>query len=172
MTSDTTERPIGSTGEELSLALEYHAEFRRQVMGAVPSDVSVDGRWTPLQHGHHIAISHIAVAKTIVRLAERGTRRGRTPDAERVSLLERFVFPYTPFTPPGMEPANDPARDEVEALLEETEHYLRDLDRIATSIESATATLPHPYYGALTPLLWLRFVSVHTAHHLELLARV
>ena len=63
MRSGTTERPIGSAGEELASALEYHAEFRRQVMRDVPTGPSVDGRWTPLQHGHHIAISHIAVAK-------------------------------------------------------------------------------------------------------------
>ncbi len=171
MTNGTIEQPIGSAAEELPLAQEYHTEFRRRVMEASSSAIVSEDRWTPLQHGHHIAISHIAVARTIVRLAHRGTRRGRAPDAERVSLLERFFFPYTPFTPAGMEPADDPARDEVETLLEETAQRLDDLAQLLPEIDGATATLPHPYYGALTPVLWLRFVAVHTVHHLELLSR-
>ena len=101
MTNGTNERPIGTAAEEHALALEFHAEFEGHVLEAASPTETTDERWTPLQHGHHIAISHLAAAKAITRLAGRGSRRGRPPDTERVSLLERFVFPYTPFTPQG-----------------------------------------------------------------------
>jgi len=168
----STPLEIMSPGREVALALEVHDEFATFVLSAAPSTASASegSRWSILQHGHHVATVESDVSQTVSALLDRG-RRGMSPKAERLQWLKEFSFPYTPFTPPGLEPPPDPDRDAVTAALAEARSGIAALSDDAERIGACETTVPHPFYGPLTPLWWVRFIAVHTRHHLELARR-
>ena len=165
----STPLEVMSPEREIALALDVHDEFATFVMSAATSVASASegSRWSILQHAHHVATVESDVAQTIAALLDR-RRPGSSPKPERLQWLKEFRFPYTPFTPPGLEPPANPDRETVTAGLPEARSAISTLSQQTARIGESNTTVPHPFYGPLTPLWWVRFISVHTRHHLEL----
>jgi len=53
-------------------------------------------------------------------------------------------------------------------MLAESRRHLDTLGSQAETIASCRATAPHPIFGHLCPVQWLRFMDVHNRHHLRI----
>ncbi len=72
-----------------------------------------------------------------------------------------------PQAPEGVRPKGGLSLGEVMALLEKARAFL--LEETGRADPGNPATFPHPFFGELTALGWLRAAAYHEAHHLEAL---
>ncbi len=65
-------------------------------------------------------------------------------------------------------PGEQPIADDVRAKLDRVREIVANVkDRLA-NLSSASGRVVHPLLGAFDAVEWLRFSSIHTAHHLEI----
>lgn len=178
--------PIGGAADELALALDWCARFGEvlaEANGTVgrntatgPGDATADAghgdRWSVLQHAEHLARSHAEVVDVIRRLAAADAPEDAPSEGRlRLSWLEELAFPIVEWTPASLEPSPAPDPAAVAEAWTAAVAGLGRLEDDVPRIAGASATAAHPFFGPLTPLLWIRFVAVHTFHHLELARR-
>jgi uncharacterized protein (DUF1330 family) len=70
--------------------------------------------------------------------------------------------------PPGLGVHYPPKLDEIHAELARTREIWDALIARKDEIPASTATFPHPVFGPMGAAEWLRFTTVHTAHHLKI----
>jgi hypothetical protein len=70
--------------------------------------------------------------------------------------------------PPGLGVHYPPKLEEIRAELEKTRAIWDAVIERRDEIPSSTATFPHPVFGPMGAAEWLRFTTVHTAHHLKI----
>jgi hypothetical protein len=76
----------------------------------------------------------------------------------------------------GKSPAAVRGEERSAAQLRETVARIRELlertDDAVAALAGRGPVLPHPYFGGLTPVQTLRFLVVHTDHHLRIVADI
>ncbi|WP_413217322.1 DinB family protein [Thermus oshimai] len=119
-----------------------------------------EGAWTPLMVAEHIALVEDSTARVLRRL-----RRVRLGEALPPPPAVRGEFKDgKPQAPEGVRPKGGLGREEVLALLERARAFL--LEEAAQADPHHPAAFPHPFFGELTALGWLRAAAYHEAHHL------
>lgn len=124
--------------------------------------------WTPSEHLDHSLKVAVAVVRTLLRA---DAQRGR-----RISALGRLIL-FLGWIPRGRGKAPERlsgARASSVELLATLDHHEAQLAQLeASHLASARGPIvPHPYFGGLTPPQALRFVAIHTHHHLKIVADV
>lgn len=119
-----------------------------------------EGAWTPLMVAEHIALVEDSTARVLRRL--RRVRQGEAllpPQAVRGEFKDG-----KPQAPEGVRPQGGLGLEEVLARLERARAFL--LEEAAQADPHHPATFPHPFFGELTALGWVRAAAYHEAHHL------
>ncbi len=62
--------------------------------------------------------------------------------------------------------------DEVRRNVEAARTEVGGLGGLLAEIERARWRIEHPYFGGLTAADWLRFMVIHTRHHLKIIADI
>ncbi|HEX9484731.1 MAG TPA: DinB family protein [Gemmatimonadaceae bacterium] len=137
------------------------------------------GKWSPAEEALHIQNVYAVLLATL-----KGGPGLRSRVSERRALfIQRVMFPL--FLAVGRLPRGFRAPREVSPNLVEAGRLPRanragEIRRLATEFEEAlaaaeasgrTIALRHPYFGLLNGVLSLRFVALHTRHHLRNLPR-
>ncbi len=118
--------------------------------------------WSIYKQLEHILIVNKNISAAILKGKEPEERKARTP-------LSYFVL-TTGFIPRGKAKAPKIAepkslsQSELKSLLEEVKNNFSKLDNLNLSLVVAN----HPYFGGLNSKEWLRFLEVHTNHHLKI----
>lgn len=111
----------------------------------------------------HIALVEASTARVLRRL-----RRMRAGEAlPPVQAVPGEFKDGKPQAPEGVRPKGGLSLEEVLALLDRTRAFL--LEEVAKADPQNPATFPHPFFGELNPLGWLRAAAYHEAHHLKAL---
>jgi len=128
-------------------------------------------RWPITLQLEHIGIVNVRTIKNAIPGALKNLPENRTG---RVSPMAYVVlwFGWIPRgrrkAPEFVQPKNAPLA-EVRASVD---HYAKLLESIApqlSQIESCPGCFKHPILGPFTAAQWLRFVEVHTHHHLKII---
>ncbi len=138
------------------------------VRGRVVPKVSA---WTPVEQIAHVSKANRWVLSSLVAMLVRGKHFG---DGGKPTAIGRFVL-GTGYIPRGIGKAPSAALPDtpikIERLREGLETQIRHLDAIETERKEAvrsTQQFRHPQFGFLTPRQWIRFVHVHTRHHMKI----
>lgn len=70
--------------------------------------------------------------------------------------------------PAGLGVHYPPTLDEIRAELKKTREIWNAVIARKDEIPGSTATFPHPVFGPVNAAEWVRFTTVHTAHHLKI----
>ncbi|GGN00661.1 maleylpyruvate isomerase [Thermus composti] len=122
-----------------------------------------EGAWTPLMVAEHIALVEDSTARVLRRLRRMAAGENLPP----VPVKPGEFKDGKPQAPEGVRPKGGLSLEEVLALLERARAFL--LEEAAKADPQNPATFPHPFFGELNPLGWLRAAAYHEAHHLKAL---
>lgn len=122
------------------------------------------GRGLDPPHGaEHIALVEDSTARVLRRLRRVAAGESLPP----VPFVPGEVRDGKPQAPEGVRPKGGLSLEEVLALLARARAFL--LEEPAQADPQNPATFPHPFFGELNPLGWLRAAAYHEAHHLTAL---
>lgn len=119
--------------------------------------------WNVAQHLEHVSLANIRSLKA-ARLIAGGGGEPREGKAEVMArrILRSGTIPRGADAPDGTQPAESGSIDAARANLATCQELLRE----AAAADLASGTVPHPYLGPLDGMEWVRFVEIHTQHHL------
>ncbi len=122
-----------------------------------------EGAWTPLMVAEHVALVEESTARVLRRLR----RVAAGEDLPPVPFVPGEFKEGKPQAPEPVRPQGGLSLEEVLALLERTRGLL--LEEAEKADPHNPATFPHPFFGELTALGWLRAALYHEEHHLKAL---
>ncbi len=129
--------------------------------------------WSVAQHLDHLAQANGLCAAAITQLLESPT----SSSGPGLTLAGRAVL-LTGWIPRGRGVA-PPTTVPSAATLSETRSRLQDAHTAVTAIaerlnelDGARARLGHPALGGFTAFQWLRFIAIHTRHHLKIIEEI
>ncbi len=123
--------------------------------------------WSAAMTAEHLALVEGSVARAIRYLrsvALRGETRQVTVEPGAMSAAGR------PIAPPLVTPKGEMSRQEVLAALDASRAGLLDQVEAGRETIDDPASLPHPFFGPLNGLGWLRMAAFHEPHHMNQIA--
>lgn len=90
------------------------------------------------------------------------------PNAQGTAVMTAGDFPRgVAQAPEAIRPEGKTREDFVKLLSEEKKAW-EDLEKMSDKLTTVKSRSPHPAFGPLSCSDWVRFVAIHTAHHLAL----
>ncbi len=129
--------------------------------------------WSAAAHLYHVATANFGIARMLPRLLDGSLAASESPrNAEGIAMVLGGLLPHGARAPQGLTPPDELDRATVAKRLAGARRAVGHLEPLLGVIASAGIAFDHPYLGPLTPAEWLRFMNVHTVHHLRTCARV
>ena len=131
--------------------------------------------WSPLQQIAHVSKANRWALSTVVAIV---TGRSDIRETGSPKPIGRLVL-RSGVIPRGI--GKSPAAampDEgisLDRLTSELGLQLANIDKIderLDAVKSTRYTFRHPYFGHLNPRQWVRFVRVHTNHHMKIVREI
>ena len=160
------ERNLAAIGRQWPALLAL-CEDEAVFMASAPS---VSG-WNVARQVHHTGLELDLIAREIAHMLahpDQGSGLAPThPFAMRV--LEQGHFPRgSGQAPMDVVPPDTPARNETRRMIQAARAKWAAVTANPDRLAGNTATHPHPILGPFSCALWLRFIPIHTAHHLKI----
>jgi hypothetical protein len=130
--------------------------------------------WAPAQHVHHVATANRAFAGILSAIAAGKAEQAEgEPNRMGKIVLKRGKMPRGQAQVPDAIPRSDQAGrpEAAEALAKSAKRFAA----LAQSLEALAASpgrMEHAYLGSFGAEEWLRFATIHTRHHLEIIEDV
>ena len=130
--------------------------------------------WSAAQHLEHLAKTNGRTFKGLRLLAagKLPAEPGR-PNGWGLLVLHLRRFPRGRVQAPDFaRPADDLSREELERSLARNRDALAALAPYLSALSRLEGRMLHPRLGMLNATQWLRFVRVHSTHHLKIIREV
>ena len=137
--------------------------------------------WNVGSHVEHLLLVNLGVLKMTAELLdgveEPGARGSESNGPAPVVTMKKPTIKTqlalaVGRIPRGRGKAPSPVRpqdrtpDDLRALIAKVRTRFDRLAPQANALAACRATKPHPFFGPMTPTLWLRFNEIHNQHHL------
>lgn len=128
-------------------------------------------KWSVGQHVEHL-LKADTLATSAMLASKRYTSR-RTP----LKLLGRIVL-LTGYIPKGRGKAPEmtlpeqPTKENITRLVEAFKNNLSQIKEGLRELNLAGHYAPHPIFGDLDQVQWLRFLIIHNKHHLKIINEI
>lgn len=133
-----------------------------------------EGQWSPSQVYAHILTADRLSLKAVVRCANgKGQEVSDGPGFAGRLLLMTGHFPKGRKAPSSLA-ERTPHLESIHEASELTDIVLSDLHKayqLNASFKKGQK-MPHPVLGYLNAFEWIRFITIHTRHHLKQLDRI
>ncbi len=136
---------------------------------AVVPEVSA---WSPAHHLHHVALANARIFSDLAKAAETKTKDapGGRINAVGLAILTVGRIPRgRGKAPREVCPPADLTRADIEAARARSRSAFEALEPYLDALPALKARMRHPFFGMLNAPQWLRFVYVHTRHHLAII---
>ncbi len=154
--------------DEMHAILELPLETRDRVVPRISA-------WSPLQQIAHVSKSNRWILTSVVDIV---TGRKTFDTTGSIRPLGRLVL-RSGVIPRGVGKAPSGAKPDeaisADRLTEELEQQLVKIGQIDEHVETAKIsrqTFRHPNFGDLNSRQWIRFVRVHTNHHMKIVREI
>ncbi|NBB75524.1 MAG: DinB family protein [Bacteroidetes bacterium] len=125
--------------------------------------------WSPAQHLYHIWVANgKSLAAALYIAYGRGDADGGPNEIGR-AVLEAASIPRRAMQAPGyVTPPDDLDRDALQDALTRSRSKLDAVGEHLDTLGAAEGRIEHPRMGMLDGPQWLRFVRIHSQHHLTI----
>jgi hypothetical protein len=128
--------------------------------------------WSILEHLDHLTIVNAAIIGRInALLAEPAAASGGMNDLG-VKIFAAGEIPRGLGKSPEFALPKNTSSDDLHACAEEACDAMRKLKIRLSEIETSQSRGAHPVLGTLTACEWLRFMEIHTQHHLKIVREI
>lgn len=155
---------------QLSQQLLALAEDADERLGQRRDHVSA---WSIAQHLDHLAQANTLCAAAISQLLQSpGGAAGPGPTiAGRAVLLTGWIPRGRGVAPPPTVPSAAPT-SEIRSRLRDAHLAVSAIGQRLGELDGARARLSHPALGGFSAFQWLRFIAIHTRHHLKIISDI
>lgn len=164
MTIDRDISAIRRLYDEMGNVLSMDAAVRGRVVPKVSA-------WTPEEQIAHVSKANRWVLSTLVAMLTRGKDFA---EHGRPTAVGRFVL-GTGFIPRGIGKAPSASLPDAPVNIERLREaidiqagHINTIDTMRKETLRLRQQFRHPVFGFLTPRQWMRFVHVHTKHHMKI----
>lgn len=129
-------------------------------------------KWGVAQQTHHCALVLARVALGIENLMANPQAAPGTGNKHPLAdaLLAGGTFPRgVAKSPEPLIPPDSPQANETKTRLSEVRFAWDAIEKRGAAIAASKATFPHPLLGDFNGVQWVRFMGLHTAHHLRII---
>jgi hypothetical protein len=128
--------------------------------------------WSILEHLDHLTIVNAAILGRInALLAEPAAPSGGINEIG-VKIFAAGEIPRGMGKSPEFALPKTASSEAVHGRAKEATAAMRKFEIRLSEIEKSQGRAPHPVIGSLTPLEWLRFMEIHTRHHLKIVREI
>jgi hypothetical protein len=130
-----------------------------------------EGKWSIDDLLYHIHLVERGSASAIRKMIE--SEKGERFSDEAVAKTWQRMNAFVPnrntkiLAPDGVTPKDTPSRAACIRLLNESRERLKSHCSKTTTDDLLRISFPHPALGAIPGLLWITFIAMHEARHLE-----
>ena len=126
--------------------------------------------WNSSQHLDHLATSNRRIVRGIERALAAPAHEGgsRLTFVGRVVLLTGFIPRGKGKAPEASLPRSGSLEDVRENLLQ-AQRAVSELSERLGEIDACRGRFDHHVFGGFRPIEWLRFMQLHTRHHLKII---
>lgn len=163
---------------DFPVVLELHKELQDflniddEHLQAVAPDVS---KWSIAKQ-----LEHVLMANDMVTGALKALLNDQLPSATEAKInrigkavLTRGAIPRGKAkTPPQFEPSDKPERSKLQTMHDNCTSRYEYLGENLDRIQEMNTGFEHPVMGTLSAPVWIRFLHVHTLHHLNILREI
>lgn len=125
--------------------------------------------WSVARQVEHMLLTCRVIFKQIDRILAGDGETSTKPSLPGKLLLTVGKIPRGLGKAPKFIHPTDRSPDEIRALVTDCRERLDGFTTETESIAASRAIAKHPFFGAFTPTMWLRFVDVHNRHHLAII---
>lgn len=139
------------------------------LLSAVAPTVS---HWSPSMQLEHICLANKMVTSGLLAISTSRLEITGTGNMNRLGkvLLGRGVIPRGKAQAPDQyKPDPESSVDSVRQLFEKVDDRLTRIGDHLESIAEMTEGFDHPYFGTLPAPVWIRFMHVHSLHHMKII---
>lgn len=129
--------------------------------------------WSVGQHLYHITLANASIPKLIERL-KAGTL-GNTEDEPKPKMLELItegIIPGGREAPKRVVPPEDLTAELLNRDFKRMQKATKRLEPILGELHAIPNRFPHLYFGPMSALQWLRFMEIHTRHHMVIVDKL
>lgn len=131
--------------------------------------------WSPAQHLSHLTLSNRLIFRNLERLAGGGhpalSEGGPNLAGRLVLRLGRFPRGRAR-APKFALPPEDLARADLEGALAHNRAAFDRLAPLLPNLPHLPGRTPHPRFGPLSAVEWLRFTRIHSLHHFAIIHEI
>lgn len=126
--------------------------------------------WSVGKQVGHIALAMESIADEIQKMLETPSQgAGLEPKDFAFGVLNGGIIPRgVGKAPAGIVVQGEAIQGDIRSILERAKKKWDTLAEKQDEIEKSSATYPHFAFGPFTSGKWVRFMAVHTAHHLKI----
>lgn len=130
-----------------------------------------EGKWSLDELLYHLHLVERGSASAVRKMIE--TEKSERFSDESVSKTWQRMKAFVPnrttkiLAPDGVAPKDTPTRAECIRLLGESRERLKSHCSKTTTEDLLCISFPHPVLGAIPGLLWITFIAMHEARHLD-----
>ncbi|MCS6808178.1 MAG: DinB family protein [Bacteroidota bacterium] len=168
------QEPFSSVPASIDEALDEANYIRSCILSEAycpHSPTPQHGRWSLEDNLYHLHLVERGAASAIRRMIE-GHKQERFADEAvartwkqmKHAILNRST---TMHAPESVAPRNTPPSSACISLLGESRERLLVHCSRTTTEDLLRTSFPHPVFGQLPGLLWITFIALHEARHLE-----
>lgn len=129
--------------------------------------------WSIGHHLYHIALANASVPKLIERLkAGRLGDKDQQGDPAMLQLIQDGIVPRGRKAPERAQPPEDLTIEILQRDFKRMTRATQRLENILDEIEHISNRFPHMYYGSLSAEEWIRFMFIHTRHHMNIIGEI
>lgn len=117
---------------------------------------------------HILKVANLIGSQVPGLLEGKSAEGGPAPSPMKAGVLAQGFPRGVAQAPAGLGVHYQPGLAEIQAELEKTRALWKSITDRRAEVASATASFPHPVLGPMSAAEWVRFTTVHTAHHLAI----
>ena len=156
--------------QRLIASCQTFLDWPEEKLFAVNEDVS---GWSIAKHMHHLAKAHGAIPRLIERLQTgRLGEEGLKGRPEMLNLIYEGIIIRGRQSPEMSAPADDLTYETLAKDFGRMTKATQRIEPLLDELHTFTYSFPHLYYGPLNALEWLRFMGMHTRHHLGIMREI
>ena len=129
--------------------------------------------WSIGQQLYHVTLANASIPRLIERL-QKGTI-GNTEDEpipDKIAIILEGYIPEGRKAPARVVPPTDL---DLPLLTKDFSRMRKATQRLAPQLDAldqATHRFPHMFFGPMTAIEWVRFMHIHTKHHMRIVERL
>lgn len=129
--------------------------------------------WSVAEHLYHITLANASIPKLIERMkiGKLGNEEDE-PKPAMIAIIEEGYIPGGRQAPERVVPPSDLTSETLNRDFNRMRNATQRLEPILDELPAITRRFPHMFFGPLSATQWVRFMEIHTRHHMKIVEKL